>query len=335
MRAVAEESELESAMRGASGEAERSFGSSEVYLEKLVERPRHIEVQILGDEHGHLIHLGERECSIQRRHQKVVEESPSPLVTAHPHLRDSIGEAALKIARSVGYYGAGTLEFLATRDGQFYFLEMNTRLQVEHPITEWVTSVDIVRWQLRIAAGEHLNLKQEDVELRGSAIECRVYAEDPANSFFPCPGKIVHYAEPSGPGVRVDSGVYPGWNVPLDYDPLIAKLSVWAATREESIDRMRRAIEEFQITGITTNLSLYARLLDDPGFRHGDLHTGFLDQFMPGFLATEQAPEPGGLTAALLAAAKAEQQVAALHTLPPAAAASNAWKTNGRREMLR
>jgi acetyl-CoA carboxylase biotin carboxylase subunit len=336
MRAVAQESELESAMRGAAGEAERSFGSSEVYLEKLVERPRHIEIQILGDEHGHLIHLGERECSIQRRHQKVVEESPSPLVLEYPDLRTRIGEAALKIARSVGYCGAGTLEFLATRDGQFYFLEMNTRLQVEHPITEWVTSVDIVRWQLRIAAGEHLNLRQEDVELRGSAIECRVYAEDPANRFFPCPGKIVHYAEPSGPGVRVDSGVYPGWNVPLDYDPLIAKLSVWAATREESIDRMRRAIEEFQITGITTNLSLYAGLLVDPGFRRGDLHTGFLDQFMPGFLAGERALDPDGLTAALLAAAQSEQQAALVQTHSQAAAdVTSAWRRSGRREMLR
>jgi acetyl-CoA carboxylase, biotin carboxylase subunit len=333
MRAVAEESELESAMRGASGEAERSFGSGEVYLEKLIERPRHIEIQILGDEHGHLIHLGERECSIQRRHQKVVEESPSPLVNAHPDLRNRIGEAALKIARVVGYCGAGTMEFLATPDGQFYFLEMNTRLQVEHPITEWVTGIDIVRWQLRIAAGERLSLQQGDVELRGSAIECRVYAEDPANSFFPCPGKIVHYAEPSGPGVRVDSGVYPGWNVPLDYDPLIAKLSVWAATRDESIDRMRRAIEEFQITGITTNLNLFVRLLDDGDFRRGDIHTGFLDHFMTGFLAGQSRPDRAHLTAALLAASQAEQKVASLHAPPQAA--SSAWKTNGRREMLR
>ena len=246
MRRVDSEADLVAAMRSASSEAERAFGSAEVYLEKLIERPRHIEVQVLGDEHGHLIHLGERECSVQRRHQKVIEESPSPLVLARPELRNEIGEAALRIARAVNYSNAGTMEFLADQDGRFYFLEMNTRLQVEHPVTEWVTGMDLVRWQLRIAAGEQLTVKQEDVRWSGSAIECRIYAEDPANNFFPSAGRITQYVEPSGPGVRVDGGAYAGWNVPLEYDPLLAKLTVWAGTREVAIDRMRRG--DFRIS---------------------------------------------------------------------------------------
>ena len=199
MRRVDSESELESAMRGASSEAERAFGSGEVYLEKLVERPRHIEIQVLGDEHGHLIHLGERECSIQRRHQKVVEESPSPLVLQHPELRERIGEAAVRIARAANYSNAGTLEFLADQHGNFYFLEMNTRLQVEHPVTEWVTGLDLVRWQIRIAAGERLTLTQKDIRWRGSALECRVYAEDPLNNFFPARERSPLY-DPQGLG---------------------------------------------------------------------------------------------------------------------------------------
>ena len=199
MRRVDRETDFASAMASAASEAERAFGSGEIYLEKLIERPRHIEIQILGDEHGNLIHLGERECSLQRRHQKVVEESPSPLVLAQPALREQIGEAALQIARAVNYSNAGTLEFLADQKGNFYFLEMNTRLQVEHPVTEWVTGIDLVRWQIRIAAGEKLTLKQEDVRWSGSAIECRVYAEDPANNFFPSPGRITQYEEPCRP----------------------------------------------------------------------------------------------------------------------------------------
>ncbi len=334
MRAVHAESELESAMRGASGEAEQAFGSGEVYLEKLVQRPRHIEVQVLGDEHGHLIHLGERECSIQRRHQKVVEESPSPLVAEHPEIRERIGEAALKIARKASYANAGTLEFLATDSGDFYFLEMNTRLQVEHPVTELVTGVDLVRWQIRIAAGERLTMRQEDVEWRGSAIECRLYAEDPFNNFFPSPGRIHHYVEPAGPGIRMDSGVYPGWTIPLEYDPLLAKLSVWASSRPEAIDRMRRAIYECQITGAITNLSLFARLLDDPAFQSGRLHTGFLDSFMPEFLAKRDEASPEAVTAAFLAAASREDL-----TPPEEGSGSgnraSAWQLAGRRGMMR
>ncbi len=309
MRRVDFETDLLAAMRSAASEAERAFGSGEIYLEKLIERPRHIEIQVLGDEHGHLIHLGERECSIQRRHQKIVEESPSPLILARPELREQIGEAALKIARAANYFNAGTLEFLADQQGNFYFLEMNTRLQVEHPVTEWVTGIDLVEWQIRIAAGERLTIRQEDVRWTGSAIECRVYAEDPANNFFPSPGTIAQYIEPSGPGVRVDGGVYAGWNVPIEYDPLLAKLSVWADTRAGAIERMRRAVEEFRVVGITTNLPLFSRLAADERWQAGDLDTGFVE-----YLLAQPPPSLAGsqsrLIAAILAAACASQGTA-------------------------
>jgi acetyl-CoA carboxylase biotin carboxylase subunit len=333
MRRVDRETDLEAAMRDASSEAQRAFGSGEVYLEKLIERPRHIEVQVLGDEHGHLIHLGERECSIQRRHQKVVEESPSPLVAEQPELRERIGNAALKIARAADYCNAGTLEFLATDSGEFFFLEMNTRLQVEHPVTEWVTGLDLVHWQLRIAAGEKLTVRQSDVQWRGSALECRVYAEDPLQNFMPSPGKIQHYAEPSGPGVRVDSGVYPGFAVPLEYDPLLAKLSVWSASRQETIARMRRAIGEFHVTGITTNLSLFAGLLDDPAFQSGKLHTGFLDDFLPGFVArASSAPAADAVAAAILAAAHWSREQL---RQPEQTQQQSLWRAGGRAGVMR
>ncbi|MGC2656592.1 MAG: acetyl-CoA carboxylase biotin carboxylase subunit [Bryobacteraceae bacterium] len=335
MRRVDRESELESAMRGASSEAERAFGSGEVYLEKLVERPRHIEIQVLGDEHGHLIHLGERECSIQRRHQKVVEESPSPLVLQHPELRERIGEAAVRIARAANYTNAGTLEFLADQQGNFYFLEMNTRLQVEHPVTEWVTGLDLVRCQIRIAAGERLTLTQKDVQWRGSALECRVYAEDPLNNFFPSPGTIAQYSEPAGPGVRVDGGAYAGWTVPIEYDPLLAKLTVWADSRETAIDRMRRAVAEFHVSGITTNLALFARLLEDPSFRAGDLHTGLLDEFMKTFADPSAAANRNGddLIAAVLASASAGEQKVGVQTND--ANAVSRWRTEARQGLYR
>jgi len=331
MRRVDQEAELAAAMSSAASEAERAFGSGEVYLEKLIERPRHIEVQVLGDEHGHLIHLGERECSIQRRHQKVVEESPSPLVLAKPELRQQIGEAALRIARAVNYSNAGTMEFLADQRGNFYFLEMNTRLQVEHPVTEWVTGIDLVRWQIRIAAGEPLTLRQEDIRWNGSAIECRVYAEDPANNFFPSPGKLTQYEEPSGPGVRVDGGVYPGWTVPLDYDPLLAKLTVWSETRSSAIERMRRAVAEYRVLGIKTNLGLFAQLMSDAGWMAGDLDTGFLERFMQHFRAEKQDAE------AMLASVLAAAQTVLLQTpaATPSREPASAWRASGRRGLLR
>lgn len=277
MRRVDRQVDLEAEFRDASSEAERAFGDARVYVEKLIENPRHIEIQLLGDRHGHMIHLGERECSIQRRHQKIVEECPSPLVALHPEMREVMGAAAIRAARAAGYYNAGTVEFLVDANRNFYFLEMNTRLQVEHPVTELVTGLDLVRLQVEIAAGSKLQFQQRHVTWRGAAIECRVYAEDPDNRFFPSPGQITKLAEPSGPGVRLDSGVYPGWTVPVDYDPMLAKLAVWAGTRGDATARMLRALGEYHVAGIQTNLAYFERILKDPRFSAGDLHTGFLD----------------------------------------------------------
>ena len=329
MRRVDREADFATALRDARSEAERAFGSGEMYLEKLIERPRHIEVQILGDERGNLIHLGERECSIQRRHQKVVEECPSPLVLKKPELREKLGQAALKIARAVNYSNAGTIEFLAGPQGDFYFLEMNTRLQVEHPVTEYVTGVDLVRWQIRIAAGEPLTLKQQDIRWSGSAIECRVYAEDPDNNFLPSPGEITHYTEPAGPGIRVDGGVYAGWTVPLEYDPLLAKLCVWSDTRSSAIERMRRALAEYRVLGITTNLRMFSGLMMDPAWREGELHTGLLDEFQK--RREPRPPKPDALIAAMLAAAQTARKPVPSYSRDE----QNTWRAEGRRGLLR
>ena len=288
MRRVDREQDLESAIRDASSEAAHAFHNDEVYLEKLVVEPRHIEIQILGDHHGHLIHLGERECSIQRRHQKVIEECPSPLMTIDPSLRDRMGAAAVKIARAAGYANAGTMEFLVDRDRNFYFLEMNTRLQVEHPVSELVTGLDLVQWQLKIAAREHLTIQQSDVRWTGSAIECRIYAEDPENNFLPFPGKITYLSEPSGPGIRLDSGVYQGWNVPYDYDPLLAKLVAWAPDRDTAINRLKRALTEYKVGGIRTNLAFFTEVLNDEAMQRGELSTAFLE----GFFARRKPASP-------------------------------------------
>lgn len=279
LRRVANDGELASAFAQAASESERAFGSAEIYLEKLLERPRHIEIQVFGDCHGHVIHLGERECSIQRRHQKVIEECPSPLVEARPGMREAMGAAALKVARAAGYRNAGTVEFLVDGAGDFYFLEMNTRLQVEHPITELVTGLDLVHLQLRVAAGEAIGIEQEEVRWRGHAIECRVYAEDPYNQFFPSPGKVTRLNRPAGPGIRLDSGVHLGWTVPIDYDPLLAKLAVWAPTRAGAVARMARALDEYAVDGIQTTLGFYRRVFADPAYRNAELHTGFIDEF--------------------------------------------------------
>jgi acetyl-CoA carboxylase biotin carboxylase subunit len=294
-------------------------------------RPRHVEVQVLGDKSGHLIHLGERECSLQRRHQKVVEECPSPLVHRTPGLRAAMGEIAVNIARAAGYYNAGTLEFLVDENGAFYFLEMNTRLQVEHAVTELVTGVDIVAWQLRIAAGEDLSIRQDDLHWRGSAIECRVYAEDPDNGFLPSPGRIEGFRVPSAPGVRVDSGAYDGWTVPLEYDPLIAKIIAWADTRERAIDRMRGAVAETFVGGISTTVGFFRRLLADEAFREARIHTGFIEEFLA-------RTRPGGLdadtelVAALIAAVRGQDR------RPPAPgprSSNSRWLAEGRSGLLR
>jgi acetyl-CoA carboxylase biotin carboxylase subunit len=278
MRLVSDSNDLRSAFETAQAEAAAAFGDSSLYLEKAVERPRHIEIQVFGDQHGNVVHLGERECSIQRRHQKVIEECPSPI--NDPDLRARMGEAAVKIARAVNYTGAGTVEFLvadATRD--FYFLEMNTRLQVEHPVTELVTGRDLVREQFLVATGERLSFNQKDVDWQGHAIECRIYAEDPANNFFPSPGAITHLQEPSGPGIRIDSGVERLSEVSIHYDPMIAKLAVWGRTRHEAIDRLRRALDEYAVSGITTTLPFFRTIVRDEEFIDGRLDTAFITRF--------------------------------------------------------
>jgi acetyl-CoA carboxylase biotin carboxylase subunit len=331
MRRVDREADLDAAFRDASSEAVRAFGDGAIYVEKLIERPRHIEIQVFGDHHGNVIHLGERECSIQRRHQKIIEECPSPLVALHPELRAEMGAAAVKIARAAGYYNAGTIEFLADESRNFYFLEMNTRLQVEHPVTELVTGVDLVRWQIEIAAGAKLPLAQDEITWRGAAIECRVYAEDPDNQFFPSPGRITRLAEPGGPGVRVDSGVYAGWNIPLDYDPMLAKLVVWAGNRPDAAARLRRAIGEYRISGIRTNLSFFDRILTDPEFATGQLDTAFLERF---FARNPDRAEPSD-QAILLAATAAGIQSRSLPAPANGSAATSPWLLAGRDQIQR
>src|SRR5882762_3451019 len=278
MRLVHAPDQLKSLLEAARSEAQRSFGDSEVYLEKAILNPRHIEMQVLADEHGNTVYLGERECSIQRRHQKVLEESPSPMVD--PDMRRRMGEVAVRVAQAAGYTNAGTIEFLVDPQKNFYFLEMNARLQVEHPITELTTGLDLVHLQIRIAAGERLPFTQHEVQLRGHAIECRIYAEDPDNNFFPSPGKITLLLEPSGTGIRRDSGVYEGWNVPLEYDPLLAKLIGYGSDRAQATARLVRALSEYFVGGIKTNISLFRHILNDEDFRAGRLDTGYLDRLL-------------------------------------------------------
>jgi acetyl-CoA carboxylase biotin carboxylase subunit len=279
MRIVRSETDLVAAFDAAAREAAGAFGDDRLFLERYIERPRHVEVQILADHHGNMVHLGERECSIQRRHQKIIEETPSPAVDAG--LRREMTAAAIAVASTVAYRNAGTVEFLLDPDGRFYFLEMNTRLQVEHPITELVTGVDLVQSQLRIAAGEPLWLRQEDIAARGHAIECRIYAEDPAQQFLPSPGTITHLQEPQGPGVRVDSGIAAGFTVPLYYDPLLAKLSVWGDTRDAARRRMIAALGDYVVLGCMTANPFLLDVLEHPAFVRGDTNTHFIDEHFP------------------------------------------------------
>jgi acetyl-CoA carboxylase biotin carboxylase subunit len=332
MRRVDRRQDLQSAFEAASSEALRAFGDGRIYVEKLIENARHIEIQVLGDKHGNMVHLGERECSVQRRHQKVIEESPSPLVARHPELRQPMGEAAIRAARAAGYFNAGTVEFLADNSGNFYFLEMNTRLQVEHPVTEMVTGLDLVRLQIEIAAGAHLPFQQDDIALRGAALECRIYAEDPANNFFPSPGKITQLAEPSGPGVRLDSGIYAGWTVPLDYDPMLAKLIVWADTREHAIERALRALGEYHVGGIQSNIPLFRAILNDPQFRAGDLHTGYLDQLLRNGI---QFNPPASAELPAIAALVASRRNRTSEQPQSVSNEPSRWVTTGRADLLR
>jgi acetyl-CoA carboxylase biotin carboxylase subunit len=336
MRTVASANELPGAWRDAASEALNAFGDERVYIEKYLDRPRHIEMQIFADSHGNVVYLGERECSVQRRHQKVIEEAPSPFIT--PELRRAMGEAAVRLAREAGYTNAGTAEFLVDASRNFYFLEVNTRLQVEHPVTEAVTGLDLVKLQLHVAAGERLPVAQQDVSLRGHAMECRIYAEDPENHFFPWPGQITLWRTPHGPGVRLDEGVYAGWTVPGEYDPLLAKLIAWGADRAETLARLERALEEMQIAGIRTNTALFQNILADGEFQNGAIHTRWLDErlvsLLPGSAkdggATNETPE---MKVAMMAAALWHvSQVSPAGETPPQPASR--WRDDARREQI-
>ena len=344
MRLVTSDAEFDAAFRDAASEAMNAFGDERLYLEKYLERPRHVEIQILADAHGRVVSLGERECSLQRRHQKVVEEAPSPIVTAE--LRKKMSEAAVRLARAGGYVNAGTVEFLVDQHLNFYFLEVNTRLQVEHPVTEQVTGLDLVKLQIAIAAGHRLPFAWESITPRGHAMEVRLYAEDPENNFFPSPGTILSRHAPSGPGIRLDEGVYESWTVPNDYDPLLSKLIAWGNSREETIARLRRALDEYTVTGIRTNAGLFRRILEEPEFLRGEIHTRWLDEFLrrpraaatssDGSLAKEEAELKAAHEAATIAAAiwQAKQSAAEASATSPDNEASSGWKMEGRRQLL-
>jgi acetyl-CoA carboxylase, biotin carboxylase subunit len=332
MRLVASDPEFASAWRDASSEAQNAFGDGRLYLEKYLEKPRHIEIQIFADCHGRVVSLGERECSVQRRHQKVIEEAPSPIVT--PDLRKKMGDAAVRLARAGRYVNAGTVEFLVDANLNFYFLEVNTRLQVEHPVTEQVTGLDLVKLQIAIAAGHRLPFAWETITPRGHAMEVRLYAEDPDNNFFPSPGKILSRRAPSGPGIRLDEGVYEGWTVPNEYDPLLSKLIAWGNSREETIARLRRALDEYTVTGIKTNAGLFRRILTEPDFLRGEIHTKWLDQLLT--RKKHLAPqESGAAEAAAIAAALWQYSQSQKNSAPPSAQApSSRWKQEARRDQL-
>jgi len=323
MRIVEQESELKEGLERAISEALNAFGDGSVFIEKYVTGPRHIEVQIMADTHGNICYLFERECSIQRRHQKVVEEAPSAVLT--PELRKRMGEAAVAVARSVDYTGAGTVEFLLDASMEFYFMEMNTRLQVEHPITEMITGLDLVKLQIRVAEGEKLPFTQEDLEINGHAIEVRVYAEDPANNFLPDIGTLTTYRPPQGPGVRVDDGFEEGMEIPIHYDPMIAKLITYGATREEAITRMERAIDDYAISGVETTLGFCRYVMGHESFRSGRYDTHFVrDHFTADSLAGTDADE--AMAAALVAGAMEEDRAPVRAKVPGGASTPSAWK---------
>jgi acetyl-CoA carboxylase biotin carboxylase subunit len=297
MRLVLKEDDFKSSLRMARSEARSSFGDDSVYIEKFVEQPRHVEIQVIGDLHGNILHLFERECSIQRRHQKVIEETPSPAINAKT--RKKMGEVAIKISEAVSYHGAGTVEFILDQKGNFYFLEMNTRIQVEHPVTEMVTGFDIVKWMIRIANGEKLPFKQKNITMKGHAIECRVYAEDPEMNFIPSPGKIVYFRAPNGPGIRNDSSIYSGSEITPFYDPMISKLIVWGETREVAISKMISALKEFVVLGVKTNIGFLLRVMANNEFKEGDIDTGFIERHSDTLKPTSLDIEPALVAAAI------------------------------------
>src|SRR3954447_24112514 len=342
MRLVQTREELKSALEAAQSEAQRSFGDSEVYIEKAIVNPRHIEMQVLADEQGNTVYLGERECSIQRRHQKVLEEAPSAIVD--PDMRRRMGEVAVRVAQAAHYTNAGTVEFLVDQEKNFYFLEMNTRLQVEHPVTEIITGLDLVHLQIHIANGEPLPFKQEDVNIRGHAIECRIYAEDPDNNYLPSPGKITLLLLPSGPGIRRDSGMYEGWTVPMDYDPLLAKLIGYGSDRDQAIGRLGRALNEYFVGGIKTNISLFRRILRDPDFQAAKIDIGFLDRLLKQKREADGHSDAGAAEAAVIAAgmfammgpaAAGSLERTARETPENVMSAHSNWKAAARREGLK
>ena len=339
MRLVNSDAEFDSAFRDASSEAMNAFGDDRLYLEKYLDRPHHVEIQIFADAHGRVVSLGERECSVQRRHQKVIEEAPSPLIT--PQLRKRMGDAAVRLARAGGYVNAGTVEFLVDANLNFYFLEVNTRLQVEHPVTEQVTGLDLVKLQIAIAAGHRLPFAWESIIPRGHAMEVRIYAEDPDNNFFPSPGKILSRQVPGGPGIRLDDGVYDGWTVPNDYDPLLSKLIAWGNSREETIARLRRALEECTVTGIKTNVGLFRRILSEPDFLRGEIHTRWLDELLhPARSGASSAKENRGGSSvadgAAIAAAVWQVNQGDRHASQSTLSSDqpSRWKLESRREQL-
>jgi len=342
IRFVRDPKDLLSSLRTARSEAKSAFGDGRVYLEKAVAPARHIEVQFIADTHGNVVHLGERECSIQRRHQKLIEESPSPVVSAE--LRERMTSATLNLIRTIKYVNAGTAEFLLGPDGNFYFLEVNARIQVEHPVTEWVTGIDLVQEQFRVAAGLPLSFTQEQVVLRGAAIECRVSAEDPLNRFLPATGTVQALQEPSGPGVRVDSSLYAGLQVPLFYDPLLSKLIVWGSTRELAIARLRRALDEYKIVGVRTTIPFARWLMDQPRYIAGDISTDFIAEewdtrqkdAMPEEGANELAPSHvAAIAASLLMQNRIEHEQQRRQPVSDGQGDINKWRDAGRREVLR
>jgi acetyl-CoA carboxylase, biotin carboxylase subunit len=334
IRLVHDEAQLAEALRAARSEARASFGDAAIYVEKYVSNPRHVEIQVLADAHGGVVHLGERECSIQRRHQKVVEESPSPLMTED--LRTQMGEAAVRAAQAAHYRNAGTVEFLVDADRHFYFLEMNTRLQVEHPVTELVTGIDIVQAQLRLAIGEPLGYRQDEIRLRGAAIECRIYAEDPAANFRPSPGKITVLQPPGGPWVRDERGVFAGSDVSPFYDPMISKLVVWGGTRQEAIARMRRALGEYVIGGIRTTIPFHQWLMDDEDFLAGHLDTGFIERrYHPQAAHPDEVTQDMAMIVAVLDRWQVTRQAAATPVAPGGRDDVSPWKLAGRLDLMR
>ena len=332
MRLVHKMEEIVPAVRGARSEARSSFGDDSVYIEKYIESPHHIEFQILADSHGNAIHLFERECSVQRRHQKVIEETPSPLLT--DEVREEMGQYAVAAARAVNYEGAGTIEFIVDEDLNYYFLEMNTRLQVEHPITEMVVGIDLVREQIHIANGDPLTYRQNDLVQNGHAIECRIYAEDPDNNFVPSPGVIRHISEPLGFGVRHDGYVYKGYEIPIYYDPLISKLIVWGKTRDEAIQRMKRSLFAYKITGVKTTIKFLEKIMNAPGFISGNYNTHFIEENRDFLMEKKQCSEDCKAMALIAAYIDYHQQLKeAAKGLKKDGELSN-WKTCGRRKSL-